>query len=126
MLNPSPPGNIPPATAERAREPGWLEYFRPARGYFIDHGLRPDGSPRSRRPADARGGGRRTDGASPGRASRCVSLSRHGLLPDHSYTRFFQSLLDGGAGEGTAQIQEALDATRRSPFVIFSRDIPLT
>jgi hypothetical protein len=48
------------------------------------------------------------------------------VLPDHFYTRFFQSLLDGGAGEGTAQIQEALDATRRSPFVIFSRNIPLT
>lgn len=42
------------------------------------------------------------------------------------YTRFFESLLAGGAGLGTAQIQNALDATRRSPFVIFTRDIPLT
>ena len=48
------------------------------------------------------------------------------VFPDHFYTRFFQSLLDGGAGEGAAQIQEALEATRRSPFVIFSRDITLT
>ena len=61
-------------------------------------------------------------------------LSRPGLslrvsvtvFPDHFYTRFFESLLAGGAGLGTAQIQKALDATRRSPFVIFTRDIPLT
>jgi hypothetical protein len=48
------------------------------------------------------------------------------VFPDHFYGRLFQSLLDGGAGEGAAQIQEALEATRRSPFVIFSRDITLT
>ena len=48
------------------------------------------------------------------------------VFPDHFYTRFFQALLDAGAGEGTAQIQEALEGTRRSPFVIFSRDITLT
>ncbi len=48
------------------------------------------------------------------------------VFPDHFYTRFFESLLAGGAGLGTAQIQEALEATRRSPFVIFSRDITLT
>jgi len=61
-------------------------------------------------------------------------LSRTGLslrvtvtvFPDHFYTRFFESLLAGGAGLGTAPIQEALEATRRSPFVIFSRDVPLT
>ena len=61
-------------------------------------------------------------------------LSRPGLslrvtvtvFPDHFYTRFFESLLAGSAGLGTAQIQKALDATRRSPFVIFTRDIPLT
>jgi hypothetical protein len=46
--------------------------------------------------------------------------------PDHFYTRFFQALLDGGAGEGAAQIREALEATTRSSFVIFSRDITLT
>jgi hypothetical protein len=48
------------------------------------------------------------------------------VFPDHFYTRFFESLLAGGAGLGTAQIQKALDATRRSPFVIFTRDVPLT
>jgi cytochrome c554/c'-like protein len=48
------------------------------------------------------------------------------VFPDHFYTRFFESLLAGGAGLGTAQIGEALEASRRSPFVIFSRDIPLT
>jgi hypothetical protein len=61
-------------------------------------------------------------------------LSRPGLslrvtvtvYPDHFYTRFFASLLAGGAGLGTAQIQKALDATRRSAFVIFTRDVPLT
>lgn len=48
------------------------------------------------------------------------------VFPDHFYTRFFESLLAGGAGRGSAQIQEALEATRRSPFVIFSRVITLT
>lgn len=48
------------------------------------------------------------------------------VFPDHFYTRFFESLLAGSAGLGTAQIQQALDATRRSPFVIFTRDVPLT
>ena len=48
------------------------------------------------------------------------------VFPDHFYTRFFESLLAGGAGLGTAQIQQALDATRRSPFLIFKRDVPLT
>ena len=48
------------------------------------------------------------------------------VFPDHFYTRFFQALLDGGAGLGTAAIREALEATRRSPFVIFSRNITLT
>jgi hypothetical protein len=48
------------------------------------------------------------------------------VFPDHFYTRFFESLLASGAGLGTEQIQEALEATRRSPFVIFRRDITLT
>jgi len=48
------------------------------------------------------------------------------VYPDHFYTRFFQSLLDGGAGAGTAQIREALEATRRSSFVLFTRDVTLT
>jgi hypothetical protein len=47
------------------------------------------------------------------------------VFPDHFYTEFFESLLDSGAGDGDAQIREALDATRRSAFVIFDRDVPL-
>lgn len=44
--------------------------------------------------------------------------------PDHFYTRFFESLLETGAG--TADIRAALQASRRSPFDIFNRTIPLT
>ena len=47
------------------------------------------------------------------------------VFPDHFYTGFFESLLDSGAGDGEAQIREALDATRRSAFVIFEREVPL-
>lgn len=45
--------------------------------------------------------------------------------PGAFYTRFFEALLAQGAGRGTPQIREALEATRRSPFVVFVRDIPL-
>jgi len=48
------------------------------------------------------------------------------VYPDHFYTRFFATLLETGAGDGDALIREALDATRRSPFEIFARDVPLT
>ncbi len=48
------------------------------------------------------------------------------VYPDHFYTSFFESLLASGAGAGAAQIREALEATRRSHFVIFSQDTPLT
>jgi hypothetical protein len=48
------------------------------------------------------------------------------VYPDHFYTGFFGALLETGAGEGEALIREALDATRRSPFEIFARDVPLT
>jgi hypothetical protein len=47
------------------------------------------------------------------------------VFPDHFYTGFFESLLDNGAGAGEAPIREALEATRRSAFVIFDRDVPL-
>jgi hypothetical protein len=61
-------------------------------------------------------------------------LDRPGLMlrvsvtvyPDHFYTGFFAALLETGAGDGEAEIREALDATRRSAFEIFSRDLPLT
>jgi hypothetical protein len=48
------------------------------------------------------------------------------VYPDHFYTGFFGALLETGAGDGEALIREALEATRRSPFEIFARDVPLT
>lgn len=48
------------------------------------------------------------------------------VYPDAFYTRFFEALLAQGAGRGEAQIREALEATRRSPFIVFEREIPLT
>jgi hypothetical protein len=48
------------------------------------------------------------------------------VYPDHFYTGFFETLLETGAGAGEAQIREALEATRRSAFVIYEREIPLT
>jgi hypothetical protein len=42
--------------------------------------------------------------------------------PDHFYTRFFEALLEGGAG-GAAQIRAALDAARRSAFTVYERDV---
>jgi len=48
------------------------------------------------------------------------------VYPDHFYTGFFTALLETGAGAGEAEIREALEATRRSPFEIFARDLPLT
>lgn len=48
------------------------------------------------------------------------------VYPDHFYTGFFTALLETGAGAAEAEIREALDATRRSPFEIFARDLPLT
>ena len=48
------------------------------------------------------------------------------VYPDAFYTDFFESLLAQGAGHGEALIREALAETRRSPFTIFEREIPLT
>jgi len=48
------------------------------------------------------------------------------VYPDHFYVSFFESLLASGAGKGTAQIREALEATRSSSFTIYSHEIPLT
>jgi hypothetical protein len=48
------------------------------------------------------------------------------VFPDDFYTGLFDSLLRAGAGSGTPQIREALDASRRSSFEIWSRDLPLT
>jgi hypothetical protein len=56
-----------------------------------------------------------------------LSLSvRITVYPDHFYTRFFESLLGSGAGQGTAEVRKALDATRRSTFELYRRDLPLT
>ena len=44
--------------------------------------------------------------------------------PDHFYTGFFESLLNS-AGEGSREIVAALDASRRSGFELYRRDIPL-
>jgi nitrate/TMAO reductase-like tetraheme cytochrome c subunit len=48
------------------------------------------------------------------------------VYPDHFYTGFFESLLASGTGVETGQIREALEASRRSQFVIFKQDVPLT
>ena len=48
------------------------------------------------------------------------------VYPDHFYTRFFESLLASGAGAGERQIREALEATRRSRFTLYQRDLPLS
>jgi cytochrome c554/c'-like protein len=45
------------------------------------------------------------------------------VFPDAFYTAFFEGLLRQGAGRGEAQIREALEASRRSAFVVFQRDV---
>ena len=47
------------------------------------------------------------------------------VFPDAFYTAFFEALLRQGAGRGEAQIREALAASRRSAFTVFTRDFPL-
>jgi Cytochrome c554 and c-prime len=48
------------------------------------------------------------------------------VYPDAFYTRFFETLLQQGAGRGEARIREALEATRRSPFTVFVKEVPLS
>ncbi|MGH7356193.1 MAG: multiheme c-type cytochrome [Candidatus Rokuibacteriota bacterium] len=48
------------------------------------------------------------------------------VYPDWFYARFFQALLQQGAGRGAELVREALEAARRSPYVLFERDFPLT
>lgn len=48
------------------------------------------------------------------------------VYPDHFYTGFFESVLAQGAGKGTARIREALAATRRSSYVLYEKELPLT
>lgn len=45
--------------------------------------------------------------------------------PDAFYTRLFESLLAQGAGRGAREIRAALEASRRSSFTLFERQIPL-
>lgn len=62
-----------------------------------------------------------------GRADRPDSRVRLAVIvePDAFYTDFFEALLAQGAGRGEAQIREALEASRRSPFVLFERELPV-
>jgi hypothetical protein len=46
--------------------------------------------------------------------------------PDAFYTAFFETLLANGAGAGEAQIREALAASRRSVFTVYTRELPAT
>jgi hypothetical protein len=48
------------------------------------------------------------------------------VLPDEFYTRFFEALLAVGAGEGEAQIAEALETTRRSAYTLYEKELPLS
>ncbi len=49
------------------------------------------------------------------------------VLPDHFYTRFYQSMLsNGSAGRGTELIQQALKESLQSSFQIFEKTVPLT
>lgn len=49
------------------------------------------------------------------------------VLPDHFYTRFYQSMLsNGSAGRGTKLIQQALEESQQSSFSIFEKTVPLT
>jgi hypothetical protein len=46
--------------------------------------------------------------------------------PDAFYTAFFEALLANGAGQGEAQIREALAASRRSAFTVYVEELPAT
>ena len=48
------------------------------------------------------------------------------VYPDYFYTGFFESLLAQGTEKGTTLIREALATTRRSAFVLYKRELPLT
>jgi len=63
--------------------------------------------------------------ARPARAGLRLRLSVV-VEPDAFYTAFFETLLGSGAGQGDAQIREALAATRRSVFTLFVRELPAT
>jgi hypothetical protein len=60
--------------------------------------------------------------AAPGLRARFTVV----VEPDAFYTRFFETLLEQGAGRGTDAIRRALDDTRRSPFTIFDQALPVS
>jgi hypothetical protein len=60
--------------------------------------------------------------AAPGMRARLSVI----VEPDAFYTKFFETLLSEGAGRGEAQIRAALEASRRSPFAVFEKDLPLS
>jgi len=45
--------------------------------------------------------------------------------PDAFYTRFFEAVLEQGAGRGEADIRQALADARRSPYTLFERVLVL-
>lgn len=47
------------------------------------------------------------------------------VYPDAFYTRFFETLLEQGAGRGEALIRQALEATRRSAFKLYEHEWPV-
>jgi len=58
-----------------------------------------------------------------------LGVSTHGLeMIDWSLHgwAFYEALLAGGAGRGEAAVREALEASRRSVFTVFEREVPLT
>jgi len=46
--------------------------------------------------------------------------------PDAFYTAFFEALIAQGAGQGAAEIRQALEQTRRSTFTVFEKELPLS
>jgi hypothetical protein len=48
------------------------------------------------------------------------------VYPDHFYAGFFESVLAQGAGRGAGQLREALAAARRSAFVVYEHERPLS
>jgi Cytochrome c554 and c-prime len=57
-----------------------------------------------------------------GESARAVRF-RVRVEPDHFYTEFFAALLEQGAGAGEPEIRAALDASRRSAFLVYERDV---
>ena len=48
------------------------------------------------------------------------------MLPDEFYTRFFEAMLAAGARGGDDQIRLALEATRRSAYTLYEKELALS